>query len=205
MEKMIFIIIILIIAVIMAIILIQRLPYFKRKKIGSSGEEKTNDILRKFVKNNNCLLMTNVFLPLYDGTCEIDHILFGKFGVAVIETKNISGELYGDGKQLTHKIGNQQYTMYNPKFQNETHVKNIQHHLNKAGYKNTPIYSFVVFTSNDIKFPKSIGISISELEKSIKKLPDNKCIYKKLFFAIQNVKVINPLEKLKHNIKVSMK
>ena len=149
--------------------------------------------------------MTNVFLPLYDSTCEVDHILVGKFGIAVIETKNISGELSGEGKQLVHKIGSRQYYLYNPTFQNESHVKNIQHHLNKAGCRNVPIYPFVVFTSDNIKFPQDIGISISGLEKKLKSLPDNKCDFKGLYSIIRKIKVVNPVQKLRHNIEVSDK
>jgi hypothetical protein len=182
-----------------------KLPYFKRKKIGSDGEAKTNEVLKKFVSQKKCMLMTNVVLPLYDGTCEIDHILFGKFGVAVVETKNISGELLGNGKQLVHKNGSRERMMYNPAMQNETHVKNVKYHLTKAGFKNIPIYSFVVFTSDNIKFPKSVGIHISELEKNIKNLPDNKCSAEKLYSAIDKIKVSDLFEKFKHNIKVSMK
>lgn len=179
---------------------IQELPYFRRKQIGAEGEEKTNAVLRKFAEKHNCLMMTNVFLPLYDGTCETDHILFGKFGAAVIETKNISGELSGTGKQLVHTVGKNKYNMYNPVMQNETHVKNIKYHLTKAGYKNIPVYSFVVFTSDNIKFPDSVGIRLSELEKNLKRLPDNNCDYKKLFMAIKQTEVKNPVDKIIHNI-----
>lgn len=187
------------------LIKIQELPYFRKKQIGAEGEEKTNAVLRKFAKKHNCLMMTNVFLPLYDGTCEIDHILFGKFGAAVIETKNISGELSGTGRQLVHTVGKNSYTMYNPALQNETHVKNIQYHLTKAGYKNVPVYSFVVFTSDNIKFPDSVGIRLSELEKNLKKLPDSKCDCKKLFMAIKQKEVKNPVDKIIHNIQNDMK
>ncbi|MGN0606179.1 MAG: nuclease-related domain-containing protein [Oscillospiraceae bacterium] len=205
MNNLVFILIILFIAAVLSAIYLERKPYIQKKKIGSEGEEKTNKILRKYARKHKCLLMTNVFLPLYDGTCEIDHILFGKFGISVIETKNISGELSGDGKQLIHKIGSKQYYMYNPKMQNESHVKNIQHHLNKAGYRNIPIYPFVVFTSNNIKFPSDIGIPISELEKNLKNLPDNKCSFKELYDAIRKIKVMSPVQKLRHNIELTVK
>lgn len=205
MEDTIFIMLFFIMVIWLAYAMILKLPYFKRKKIGSDGEAKTNEILKKFVSQKKCMLMTNVFLPLYDGTCEIDHIIFGKFGVAVIETKNVSGELSGNGKQLTLKNGRQEHTLYNPAMQNETHVKNVKYHLTKAGFKDVPIYSFVVFTSDNIKFPKSIGIHISELEKNIKKLPNNKCSAEKLYSAIDKIKVSDTFEKLKHNIKVSLK
>ena len=46
------------------LIKIQELPYFRKKQIGAEGEEKTNAVLRKFAKKHNCLMMTNIFLPL---------------------------------------------------------------------------------------------------------------------------------------------
>lgn len=202
---MIFKVLFIILVIWLAVSLISKTSYFRRKKIGAEGEEKTNQILKKLKKKNNYLLMTNVFLPLYNGTCENDHILFGNFGVAVIETKNISGKISGNGKQLTVKLGKSSHTLYNPVMQNETHVKNIQYHLTKAGFKNIPVYSFVVFTSNNVSFPPSLGIHISELEKNISRLPDNKCDPVKLYNAIDRIKVSAFTAKLKHNIKVSMK
>lgn len=198
-----YIILLILFLIIFITIRCSRMAYIRNRKKGMEGELKTNKILLKYAKSHHCCLLTNVLLPLYDGTCEIDHILFGKFGAVVIETKNISGELSGDGKQLLHKIGRKEYHIYNPKLQNETHVKNVRHHLNAAGLNDVPIYSFVVFTSKDIRFPENLGITLSMLEGSLKRLPDNKCKYRQCYKAIKKAKVLDPLQKLKHNLEVN--
>ncbi len=184
---------------------IERIPFIKRKRTGTIGEKKTNYILTRFTRNKKCILMTNVFLPLYKDTCEIDHILIGGFGVAVIETKNISGEITGEGQYLTHRIGNKVNKLYNPQYQNETHVKNVQYHLKKTEFKKTPLYSIVVFTSDNIKFPSHAGIHITQLEKVIKQLPNKNCNYKGIHSYLKKIQVLSPVAQFRHSVKVSKK
>ncbi len=205
MGKTIFIIILIAMLLLMGYTVAQRLPYFRRRRVGTVGEQKTNYILERFTRNKKCILMTNVFLPLYKDTCEIDHILIGGFGVAVIETKNLSGEITGSGQQLTHKIGNKVNKFYNPQLQNETHVKNVRYHLRKSEFKDVPIYSIVVFTSDNIKFPQEIGIHLSQLERVIKSLPDKNYNPKGIYTLLKKVRVMSPVAQLRHSVKVNKK
>ena len=67
----------------------------------------------------------NVTLPTPDGTTQIDHIFVSRFGVFVVETKNMKGWIFGSERQAqwTQKFRKQSYTFQNPLRQNFKHVK----------------------------------------------------------------------------------
>ena len=60
-------------------------PWFK----GVFGEFQVNLLLKLFLPKDTYHLLKNVTLPTDDGTTQIDHVLVSKYGVFVIETKNI--------------------------------------------------------------------------------------------------------------------
>lgn len=174
----------------------------KGKTKGRMGERRTAAILKKFSRKNKCLVINGIWLPLYNSACEVDHIVFGNFGVAVIETKAISGKLSGSGKYLTQRIGNREHKLYNPNLQNKVHADNIRHHLLKAGFKNIPIFEFTVFTDDNITLAsKDIGIKLSSLYDSLGKLPPKKYDYKGLYKAISAARVRNPFRKILHRLR----
>lgn len=119
------------------------------KDKGRRGELLVADVLKSIT---DIMILNNVKLPLYNGYTEIDHIVFGKFGIAVIETKSISGSVTGNvnDRNLVHNIGTKIHNLYNPVLQNKTHVDNLNYHLRKNGYINLPVYSIVVFTDGNI-------------------------------------------------------
>ena len=43
--------------------------------------------------------INNVTIPTANGTTQIDHVIVSKYGIFVVETKNIKGWIYGDEKQ----------------------------------------------------------------------------------------------------------
>lgn len=172
--------------------------YFSpNKKKGRKSEWKTYSCLKKIADKKKYKIMNNVYLPLYDKTSEIDHILIGNFGICVIETKGISGTVSGRGEQLTHKIGNKTYKFYNPQYQNKTHVNNIKYHLQKGKLK-VPVYSIVVFTADDIELKSPVGIYLKDLEREIRKIPASKCDTEKIYNYINSIRVKNPLKKFMH-------
>lgn len=176
--------------------------YFSdNKKKGRSAEWKTYERLKKIASKKKYRIMNNVYLPLYDKTCEIDHILIGNFGVCAIETKGISGTVSGRGEQLTHTIGNKKYKFYNPQYQNKTHVNNIAYHLKKGKFNNVPVYSIVVFTADDIELKSPVGIYLKDIEKEIRKLPSAKCDTDKIYNYIDSIRIRNPIKKFIHRFR----
>ena len=92
---------------------------------GKRGENKVKWIIGETIENEqyviNDLIITN------EGkTSQIDHIVINPRGVFVIETKNYSGDIYGNENQREWTqvlaYGNVKNKLYNPLKQNSTHV-----------------------------------------------------------------------------------
>ena len=89
--------------------------------------------------------INNVTLPTSNGTTQIDHIIVSRFGIFVIETKNMSGWIFGDEKspQWTQSLpGGKKFQFQNPLHQNYKHVKALQEFL---GVEEEKIFSVVMF------------------------------------------------------------
>lgn len=70
----------------------------------------------------------NVTLPTPDGTTQIDHIFVSEFGIFVVETKNMTGWIFGGERQAqwTQKIYKKSFKFQNPLRQNYKHVKALE-------------------------------------------------------------------------------
>lgn len=71
----------------------------------------------------------NVTLRTDDGTTQIDHIILSKFGIFVIETKNMSGWIFGDKfSSFWTQVKNveEKNKFQNPLHQNYKHIKELQ-------------------------------------------------------------------------------
>jgi predicted RNA-binding Zn-ribbon protein involved in translation (DUF1610 family) len=111
---------------------------------GVLGEFLVNFLLKTFLPKDQYTLIKNVTLPTDDGTTQIDHIVVSKFGVFVIETKNMKGWIFGNAKQ---KQWTQKIFKYTGKFQNPLH-QNYKHTQMLASCLDIPsdlIYSVIVF------------------------------------------------------------
>lgn len=86
-------------------------PWFK----GLLGEFLVYFLRNTFLDKQPYRLIKNVTLPTKDGTTQIDHIIVSRFGVFVIETKNMKGWIFGNAKQ---KQWTQKIFKYSGKFQN---------------------------------------------------------------------------------------
>lgn len=192
--------VIIVLSGIILICLITYIMYKRGKRKGELGEKMTAEVLKKFSKKHKCKVINGIYLPLYDKTCEIDHIVFGNFGLAVIETKNIGGEVSGSGKYLTHTIGSKKHKLYNPNLQNKTHVDNIRHHLRKGGFEDVPMFAFTVFADKSIKLNSpNIGIKLENLSDKLEYIAkDKKCDYEKMYSYIKSKRVRNPFKKIAH-------
>lgn len=200
-----YIIFITIFALIISVILIRKNLLDK----GKQGEKRVAKVLKKI---KSAKLINNLRLPLYDTITEIDHVLIGKMGIVVIETKSISGIVSGNitDKELMHYIGTKRHKLYNPVFQNKTHTDNINHHLKKLGYKNIPIYSVVVFTDNNleinIKGKSNTKIfKLKNLKAYIKSIPISKTNidYKQIYCDLYSIRDKSILKRVSHNKKIN--
>lgn len=117
-----------------------RSPWFK----GQLGEFIVRFSAKLFLPREHYHPIHNVTLPTLDGTTQIDHIFVSRFGVFVVETKNMSGWIFGSEKQVqwTQKIYKKSYRFQNPLRQNYKHVKALEAALDTP---TEAIHSVVVF------------------------------------------------------------
>lgn len=94
-------------------------------RIGAGGERRVARQLAKDLPPEEYRVINDLILPVGDRTTQIDHIVLSRFGIAVIETKTMSGWIFGDAEQShwTQVIHGRKYRMQNPLNQNALHVR----------------------------------------------------------------------------------
>ena len=107
-------------------------PWFKGVFKGMVGEWQVNLLITFFLNKKYYHLIKNVTLPTFtnrdvdgkeQGTTQIDHIIVSKYGIFVVETKNMKGWIFGGANQ---KQWTQQIFKHKSKFQNPLH-QNYKH------------------------------------------------------------------------------
>lgn len=127
----------------------------RAEAIGDYGEKRVSSFLEELDCNDyrvyNDLLVRNG-----DYTTQVDHIVISRYGVFVLETKNVHGKVYGGGnaefwKQYLPDTGykrygfTQEHQLRNPIWQNEGHIKTLR----RLVFDNdVPVYGIVVFPSD---------------------------------------------------------
>ena len=88
--------------------------------------------------------LNNVTLNASNGTTQIDQIIVSKFGIFVIEVKNLKGWIFGDEKaaKWTQVLYGKKYQFQNPLRQNFRHTKALSDFL---GIDHSKIHSVVMF------------------------------------------------------------
>ncbi len=133
--------------------------YNTAEQKGKRGEEQVHSILTQL--SDEYYILNNLVFRTAKGTTQIDHVVVSKYGVFAIETKNYSGEIYGDDDrdEWTQIIANnvryrrnpfKEYTyitknhLYNPVKQSLGHAYAIKNHLSNYPYlKIIPIVVFI--------------------------------------------------------------
>jgi hypothetical protein len=112
--------------------------------IGKSGESLVNKALCKGLDENDYAVLHNVTLPSLDGTTQIDHIVLSQYGVWVIETKNMSGWIFGEpNAQYWMQVHfKQKHRFQNPLRQNYRHIRAVVEHSEIPEAKVIPLIVF---------------------------------------------------------------
>lgn len=122
----------------------------RAEQIGEQGEQFIIELLGQTIPGQRYVVNNLIVQDQYGNSSQIDHIFINSNGVFVIETKNLSGTIYGDDnrKEWTQvfNYGKQKYHFYNPIMQNATHVRRLQ----EATGTNLRITPIVVFANNNI-------------------------------------------------------
>ena len=114
---------------------------------GKFGEWLINRYLTKKLNCSQYHLIKDVTLQTLDGTTQIDHLLVSKYGLFVIETKNMTGWIFGSAKQ---KSWTQKIYRYTGKFQNPLHqnYKHTQTLIEKLNLDKAHVFSVIVFVGD---------------------------------------------------------
>ncbi|MDN3555529.1 nuclease-related domain-containing protein [Halomonas maura] len=131
-------------------------PWFK----GIVGETLVKIVAKFRLPAETYYQVHNVTLPTPDGTTQIDHIFVSRFGIFVVETKNMKGWIFGSEKQAqwTQKVYRKSFRFQNPLRQNYKHAKALEAALDVPS---DAIHSVVVFTGNSTfksKMPANVTI-----------------------------------------------
>lgn len=89
----------------------------------------------------------NVTLSTPDGTTQIDHVFVSIYGIFVLETKNMTGWIFGNERQAqwTQKIYKRTFKFQNPLRQNYKHIKALEAIL---GISYEHLHSVVTFVGS---------------------------------------------------------
>lgn len=154
---------------IISFFLIAVLYRFNRAKIiGNIGEKKVS--LRLHLLQDEYKIFDDVYLDINGCSVQIDHIVVSKYGVFVIETKNIKGWIFG-GDNSEYWIKNmygKKYEFRNPLKQNYYHVKMLQTLLQLSQNNFIPIVVFLKGATLKCNTSSNV-ISFGRLNRTIKR------------------------------------
>lgn len=103
--------------------------------------------------------LNNVTIPTTNGTTQIDHIIVSRYGIFVIETKNMAGWIFGDEKQSqwTQSLYGKQFRFQNPLHQNYRHTKALEEFL---GLPASCFHSVVCFVGESCKLKTKLPANV---------------------------------------------
>ncbi|WP_347880469.1 nuclease-related domain-containing protein [Vibrio alginolyticus] len=172
---------------------------------GVFGEFLVNCLLSKLPESDYTLIK-DVTLPTSDGTTQVDHIVVSRYGIFVVETKNMKGWIFGSArqKQWTQKIYRHSSKFQNPLHQNYKHIKALETLL---GCSEEHLHSVIVFIG-DSTFKTEMPPNVTYARGSIRYIQQfNEVVfsdkdYARLTESINQIKlkrgVITDLKHRKH-------
>jgi restriction system protein len=111
---------------------------------GWFGEVQGTLAKKIFLDSESYIDVNNVTIPTKNGTTQIDHIIVSRYGIFVVETKNMSGWIFGDEKnpQWTQSVFGKKFKFQNTLHQNYRHTKALSDFL---GIEHDKFFSVVMF------------------------------------------------------------
>ncbi len=159
---------------------------------GVFGEFLVNKLLSQ-LPDSDYTLVRNVTLPTDDGTTQIDHIVVSRFGIFVVETKNMKGWIFGSKsqKQWTQKVYRHSSKFQNPLHQNYKHVKTLESLLAIDCEKLHSVVVFIGDSTFKTDMPENVTYARGCLEyiKKFEQPVFSESEYSQLVDAINEVKL----------------
>lgn len=103
--------------------------------------------------------INNATIPTSNGTTQIDHIVVSRYGIFVIETKNMEGWIFGSEKQpqWTQSLYGKKFRFQNPLNQNYRHIKALEELL---GLPLSHFHSVVCFVGDTCKLKTALPANV---------------------------------------------
>ena len=114
---------------------------------GWLGEKITAIHLWLHLNNKIYKRFHNVIIPSWNGTSQIDHLAISKYGIFIVETKNLKGWIFGsmDQAKWTQTLPRRKYSFQNPLRQTYRQKKVLAEFLN---VKESAIFTMVFFVGD---------------------------------------------------------
>ncbi|MDE7413252.1 MAG: NERD domain-containing protein [Muribaculaceae bacterium] len=119
-----------------------KLPAIKGK-MGEKGVAMTLSFLPK----DEYIVLNDLMFKNGSRSTQIDHLVISIYGIFVIETKNYKGWIFGNSHRdyWTQNIWGNKYSLYNPLFQNQNHIKFLIAKFSEIRKYASHLYPIVVF------------------------------------------------------------
>ena len=121
---------------------------------GFVGEKITTLGMWMFLDRNTYQRFHNLIVPTDRGTTQVDHVLVSRFGISVIETKNMAGWIFGTeaDAEWTQVHFRQKRRFQNPLRQNYRHTKAL------AGFLRVEhsLFHSIAFFIGDCRFKTNV-------------------------------------------------
>ncbi len=150
-------------------------------------------VAAKLLLPSDYSMFHNVTLRTPDGTTQIDHVFVSRFGVFVVETKNMGGWIYGSerNRRWTQVFpGGRKESFQNPLRQNYRHVKAIETTLAPLELPADAVRSVVAFVGDaklKTEMPDNVTVGIGFI-RHIKSFTQPKLSDRQLGAALEAIK-----------------
>ena len=144
--------------------------YNTPERKGARGERLVHNVLSSVLDESKYRVFSDLILPVAGGTTQLDHLVLSRFGIFVIETKNMSGWIFGSADQQKWtqvQKGGKRRSFQNPLRQNHAHVKAVESILE---VDLNVLHNFVVFTGSaepKTDMPENVAWGLRALGKLI--------------------------------------
>src|SRR6056297_1392176 len=143
--------------------------YNTPERKGARGERLVHNALTSVLNEQEYRVLSDLILPVAGGTTQIDHLVLSRFGIFVVETKNMTGWIFGSAEQRkwTQVQKRSKRSFQNPLRQNYSHLKAVQEIL-KVDQK--VLHNIVVFTGTaepKTAMPDNVAWGLQHLGKLI--------------------------------------
>lgn len=127
---------------------------------GYAGEFLVRRTLEKSLPKSHYTTLHDVTLKTRKGTTQIDHIVVSSYGIFVVETKHMSGWIFGSehDAQWTQSFRRSKQRFQNPLRQNHGHIKALEELLQLDSSK---FHSVIVFTGRGV-FKTSVPANVTK-------------------------------------------